>query len=431
MKLITNKKAFYVLWSGQSLSLFGSSLTRFALMIWAYQNNSGITSMVLLGFFSAIAFIVASPFAGVVTDRVNRKWVMLFADLGSGLATLALLLLSLNGGLQFWHLYLVEGLSGLFEAFQAPAFYSSVSQLVPKEDFTRANSMIGMSKSLVQVLAPVFSSLILSFGDIELVMGIDLFTLLLGIAAVLLVSIPKPEQTATGSQAKGSFWHEFRFGFRYIHSQPGLRMSLLIFVGINLFAGFTYMSILSPMILTRTGGDKVALGTIQTVMGVGGILGGLLLTLLPSPKKKAAMFTWATLISFGTCDLLTAASRNVLAWCISGFLSEFGIPFMVNPYFAIWQERVPADVQGRVFSVRDMIQSSPSPLGFILGGLMADHIFEPLFSQPTFLSPLVGSGPGAGMAAMFLITGIFGALTGLSGVLSPAVRKLDEKVQIS
>ena len=143
MKLFTNKKAFYLLWSGQSLSLLGSGLTRFALMIWAYQNNSSITSMVLLGFFSAFAFILASPFAGVVTDRVNRKWVMLFADLGSGLATMALLILSFNGGLQFWHLYLVEGLSGLFEAFQAPAFFSSVGQLVPKDEFTRANAMIG------------------------------------------------------------------------------------------------------------------------------------------------------------------------------------------------------------------------------------------------------------------------------------------------
>jgi len=426
MKLLTHKKAFYMLWSGQSLSLLGSGLTRFALMIWAYQNNGSITSMVLLGFFSSLAFMLISPFAGVVTDRINRKWGMFFADLGSGLVTAILLILSFKGEMHFWHLYLAEGLSGAFEAFQSPAFFSSVSQLVPKEEFTRSNALIGLSKSAVQVIAPALSSVILTFGGLNLVMMIDLSTLLLGLVAVLLIQISKPDQSEVGVLAKGDFWHEFRFGFRYIFSQPGLRVILFNFVGINLFAGFTYMSILSPMILTRTGGDKIALGTIQTIMGIGGIIGALMLVAWRAPRKKASMFAWSTLISFGICDLLTASSHSVWSWSASGFLSEFSIPFIVNPYYAIWQETVPTDVQGRVFAVREMIQTSPSPLGFLLGGLLADHVFEPLFMHATLLTPLVGIGPGAGMAAMFLITGFCGAMNGLVAVLHPAVRKLDK-----
>lgn len=426
MKLFTDKKAFYLLWAGQSLSLLGSGLTRFALMIWAFENSGSVTSLVLLGFFSSLTFILASPFAGVVTDRLNRKWVMFFADLGSALVTASLLLLSINGEMQIWHLYVAQGLSGAFEAFQSPAFFSSVSQLVPREEFTRSNALIGLAKSAIMVVAPALASVILSFGGLHLVMKIDLISLLPGLIAVLLVRLAKAPPSETGALARGNFWHEFRFGFRYIFSHPGLRTILLIFVGINLFAGFTYMSILSPMILTRTGGDEIALGTVQTVMGVGGILGGLVLTFRRAPKKKAALFTWATLISFGICDLLTAASRSVWSWSVAGFLSEFGIPFMVSPYYSIWQETVPEDVQGRVFAVREMIQTSPSPLGFLIGGVMADHVFEPAFMGITPLSGLVGSGPGAGMAAMFLLTGLLGALDGLFGVLSPAVRKLDD-----
>jgi MFS transporter, DHA3 family, macrolide efflux protein len=426
MKLFTNKKAFYCLWSGQSLSLLGSGLTRFALMIWAYQNNGSITSMVLLGFFSSLSFILVSPFAGVLTDRINRKWVMFFADLASGLVTVMLLILSFRGEMQFWHLYLAEGLSGAFDAFQSPAFFSSISQLVPKEEFTRSNALIGLSKSAVQVLAPALSSAILTFGGLNLVLMIDLVTLVLGLTSLFLIHLSKPEQSDEGHLAKGDFWHEFRFGFRYIFSQPGLRVILFNFVGINLFAGFTYMSILSPMILTRTGGDKIALGTIQTIMGLGSILGALALVAWRSPRKKASLFAWSTLISFGICDFLTASSNSVWSWSASGFLSEFSIPFIVNPYYSIWQETVPADVQGKVFSVREMIQTSPSPVGYLLGGLLADHVFEPLFMRTTPLTPLVGMGPGSGMAAMFLITGFCGALNGLIAVLHPAVRKLDE-----
>ena len=425
MRLLSNQKAFYFLWAGQSLSLLGSGLTRFALMIWAYQNNGSIINMILLGFFSCVTFMLFSPFAGVVTDRVSRKWIMFFADLCTGLVTLSLLLLSSSGELQFWHLYLAEGLSGTFEAFQSPAFFSSVSLLLPREEYTRSNALLGLSKSVMQIIAPAASSAILAFAGIHLVMLVDLLTLIPGLIVLLLISLPKASQSEAGISAAGDFWHEFRFGFRYIFSDPGLRALLFLFAGINLFAGLTYMSILSPMILTRTNGNEIALGTVQTVMGIGGILGGLLLTLRRSPRKKAELFSWATMLSFGICDLLTAASRSVLSWSIAGFLSEFSIPFLVSPYYTIWQERVPPDVQGRVFAVREMFLTSPTPLGYLAGGLLAEHVFEPFFAQPNFLSPLVGWGPGAGMSAMFLFTALLGALDGLAGLLHPAVRRLD------
>jgi len=117
MKLFTHKKAFYILWSGQSVSLLGSGLTRFALMVWAYQQNGSVTALVLLGFFASLSFMVCSPFAGVVVDRLPRKWIMFCADLASGLVTASLLLLSLHGELKFWHLYLAEGLSGGIRRF--------------------------------------------------------------------------------------------------------------------------------------------------------------------------------------------------------------------------------------------------------------------------------------------------------------------------
>jgi MFS family permease len=425
MKLFTQKKAFYLLWSGQSLSLLGSGLTRFAIMVWAYENNGSVTDMVLLPFFACLAFIILSPFAGVVADRRSRKWIMFFADLGSGLATLGLLLLFLNGKLAFWHLYLVEGLSGGLEAFQSPAFFSSISMLIPKDEYVRSNALIGLAKSMVTMIVPALASVVLTFGGMSRVMIIDLLTMLPGVLAVLLVSLPKPEESEEGARARGDFWHEFRFGFRYIFNHPGLRSITLIFIGINLFAGITYLSILSPMILTRTGGNKIALGTVQTVMGIGGILGGLILTLWKTPRRKAAIFVWSTFGSFLFCDFLTAISRSVWSWSIAGFLSELTIPFIVSPFYSIWQEKVPGDVQGRVFAVREMLLSSPSPVGYLLGGLLADNFFEPFFAQPNFLSPLVGWGPGTGMSAMFLFTAVLGALTGLMGILNKNVHKLD------
>jgi len=105
------------------------------------------------------------------------------------------------------------------------------------------------------------------------------------------------------------------------------------------------------------------------------------------------------------------------------------IPFIVSPYFALWQELVPLDVQGRVFSTRDMVQVLSQPFGYLAGGLLADRLFEPALQVGGALASsvgrLVGTGPGAGMAAMFLCTSLLGGLTGVLGLLSPSVRHLD------
>jgi len=214
--------------------------------------------------------------------------------------------------------------------------------------------MIGLAKSAVQVVAPALASLLLTVSGLHLVMSIDLLSLLPGLVAVLLVFLPRAERTQTGMAAAGNFWHEFRFGFRYIFAHPGLSGILLIFCGINLFAGFTYMSILSPMILTRTQGDQMALGTVQTVMGIGGILGGLVLTLWRSPRRKAALFTWSTLISFGVCDFLTAASRSVVSWSVAGFSFRVLHPVHGQPVLHPVAGARPRGCAGtRLFGARD------------------------------------------------------------------------------
>jgi MFS family permease len=146
-------------------------------------------------------------------------------------------------------------------------------------------------------------------------------------------------------------------------------------------------------------------------------------------RRKVKTYLISTLLSFLICDFLTAVSRSVIGWSISGFLSELSIPFIVSPYFALWQELVPPDVQGRVFSTREMVQVTAQPFGYLAGGLLADKVFEPALQVGGVLAGsvgrLVGTGPGAGMAAMFLLTSLLGGLTGLLGLLSPSIRHLD------
>jgi MFS transporter, DHA3 family, macrolide efflux protein len=393
LKHQTGSKAFRILWAGQSLSLLGSGMTRFAVMIWAFQVAGTATSLVLLGFFNCLTYVIASPFAGVLVDRWNRRSVMVLADLGAGLMTVFLLAMFWLGRLELWNLYLAVGMVGIFEAFQEPAFSASISLLVPRQDYTCSNALLGLGRSAARMLSPAFAGLLLPLAGLGTVMLVDLFTLSLALLGLLLVRIPAPAVSAADRQANGSFRHEIKFGAAYILKRPGLRGLLFTFFMINLFGTLTYFSVLSPMILTRT-------------------------------------YLVSATLSFLVCDAMMAVSTSPAGWIAAGLLAEVTIAFIVSPYFAIWQEQVPTDVQGRVFAMREMVQVTSQPLGYLAGGLLADHLFEPFMlgggGLATILSRLVGSGPGSGMAVMFLFTSLFGALTGLLGLLSPAICWLDQ-----
>ena len=269
----TNKRAFGVLWAGQSVSLLGTAMTRFAVLLWAYQQAGTATALALLGFFVTTAFVVASPIAGVLVDRWDRRKVMAFADLGAGCMTALLLLLYLQGGLRIWHLYLAQGVAGALEAFQDPAFSASVSLLVPKERYTPANSLLGLGRSASRIFAPALAGVLMQTGGLEWVMAVDLGTLALALIGLLCIRIPAPPRSIEGAAATGKLGRELRFGFGYIFHRPGLRGVLLIFFLINVFATLTYFGVMAPMILARTGGDAVGLGVVQAVMGVGGVVG--------------------------------------------------------------------------------------------------------------------------------------------------------------
>ncbi|HRF50700.1 MAG TPA: MFS transporter [Anaerolineales bacterium] len=423
-------RTFRIVWAGQFASLMGTSLTRFALLVWAYQQSGSATTLALLGFFSFITLVIVSPFAGVLVDRFDRRRVMILGDLGAGLMTIALLLLYTMGGLQIWHLYLAEGLAGMFEAFQNSAYSSAISVLVPRQEYARAAGMRSLASWAGQLIAPVLAGLLLRLIHLQGVMLIDVVTVSIAMLTLLIVRFPRPEISAIGMAARGTFWHELRFGFRYVAGHKGLLHLLMIFGGHNLVSGLTYCGTLPAMILARTGGDEVALGVVQGALGLGGVIGGTLVSANIAPRRKIHAVLGLTALSFLFGDLLFGIGRSIPVWVIAGMSGAVFSPFIASANAAIWQSKVPPDVQGRVLSIKDMLQPATMPFGYLFGGLLADRVFEPLMSADGQLAGafgwLVGTGPGAGMGLMFICTCTLGTLIALSGYLIRDVREIED-----
>jgi hypothetical protein len=205
----------------------------------------------------------------------------------------------------------------------------------------------------------------------------------------------------------------------------------MIFGGHNLVSGLTYCGTLPAMILARTGGDEVALGAVQGALGLGGVIGGILVSANFTPRKKIHAVLGFTALSFLFGDFLFGVGQSIPVWVIAGLSGAVFSPFIASANAAIWQSKVPPDVQGRVLAIKEMLQPASMPFGYLFGGLLADRVFEPLMTEggplAGVLGWLVGTGPGAGMGLMFICTCILGTLIALSGYLFREVREIEEE----
>jgi MFS family permease len=427
---LNGMQQFTIVWFGQLASLFGTAATRFALLIWAYNQTEEVTTLALLGFCSYILYVVVSPFAGVWVDRLDRRRVMVVADLGAGLMTLIMLALYSSGNLQIWHLYVAEALTGGFEAFQRPAYTAATTTLVPKEQYGRTSAMRSLAYNASHMFAPFFAGLMLKAFDINGVMLVDLATFGIAITTLLIVRIPRPAASADGEAARGErFWSQVGYGFRYIYRRPGLLWLLFVFVVMNFIASLTWFSVMPAMILARTGSDELALASVQTALGVGGVIGGLVISAWGGPKRRIHGVLLGAAISFLLGDFLLGVGRGLPVWIAGAFLGSLFIPLITSSDQAIWQAKVAPDVQGRVFGVQSMFREVAIPLGFLVAGPLADHVFGPALMPGNSLANtfggLVGTGPGAGMGLMFVCTSMMGMTLGLTGYLFRAVRNVE------
>ncbi len=422
-----NFKRYIVLWISQSISQLGSSMTGFALTLWAYEQSRSALSVSLMSFCNYVPYILVSLFVGTFIDRHSKKAVMLIADSVAALGSLAVLILLVTGWLSVWNIYLVNAVIGITTAFQQPASAVAVGKLVPKDKISNVSGMNSFSGNLIVVFSPMLAAALYTIGGLSVILVVDLTSFLLAFL-VLLCLIPIPdviEKKEYSSPFAGT-----AEGFRFLKQERGLLQIMLTMALINFFSRLTYENILSPMILARSGNNQMALGTVNACMGIGGIVGGVIVSVKKESRHKAGMIYISAGLSFLFGDLCMAAGRNVFWWSFAAAAASLPIPFIMAGQNALLYGRVPEQMQGRVFAVRNAIQYSTIPLGILLGGFLADYVFEPLMRSgaglAAVLEKLVGSGTGSGMAVMFLCTGICGFIVSITSLFSREIRKLDQ-----
>lgn len=421
-------KVFSTVWFGQVVSMLGSGLTGFALGVWVYQTTGSVTRFALISFFVALPGIVLSPIAGALVDRWDRRWAMILSDSGSGACTLILALLLGTGRLEIWHIYVLQAISSAFGAFQWPAFAATTTLLVPKHHLGRASGMSQLGLAASQILAPGMAGALVARIGVPGVILIDFTTFLVALVTLLFVRFPRPRATAEGSADRGAILAEARVGWRFIRQRPGLLALLLLFATTN-FSLAILQVLVTPLVLGFASAE--VLGVVLSVAGFGMLAGGLVMSLWGGPRRRInGIFLF--LAVQGGILLLGGLRPSAVLVASAAFVFLFAAPVLDGCSQAIWQTKVPPDLQGRVFAVRRMVAWSTLPLAYLLAGPLADRVFEPLLAPDGPLAGTVGRvlgvGEGRGIGLLFMTLGTMVLAAVAAGFRYPRLRRLESEL---
>lgn len=422
-----NFKKYIVLWLSQSISGLGSSMTGFALVLWAYGQSHSAMSVSLMTFCNYVPYVILSLFVGAFIDRHKKKTIMLVSDSVAAAGSLAVLALLLTGYLKVWNIYVINAVIGVTNAFQQPASAVATGRLVPKDKISNVSGMNSFSGNLIVVFSPMLAAFLYAAGGLWLILLIDLVSFALAFC-VLLFFIVIPEEITDGTY--DSPFAGIKEGFAFLKKEKVILYIMLTMALINFFSRMTYENILSPMVLARSGGNNLSLGMVNACMGIGGIAGGVIVSVKKESRRKAMAIYVSAALSFLFGDLMMAVGRNAFWWSAAAMAASFPIPFIMANQNAILYRRIPDFMQGRVFSVRNAVQYSTIPVGILLGGSLADYVFEPFMKSGSsiagLLANVVGSGDGSGMAVMFLCTGVCGFTVSILSCFNREIKKLNE-----
>ncbi len=408
MKILKELRLFIILWLTQLFSSLGSAMTNFALVIWLYQDSGSALTTALLSVCSYAPYVMMSIFAGAISDKWNKKTVMLVCDSFAAVCTIATLVLLKTGNLAVWHLYILNALNGLMNSVQSPASDVAATLLTPEEHYQKTSGMRYFSNSLVSILTPVLASAVISFAGIEAVIAFDLITFTAAFLVLLLfIRIPEIRKQSEG---KETLLQSAKSGLVYLKSNKGILWLILFLSSINLIASMNN-AVLPAMVLSKQ--NETALGIVNSCVGIATLLGSVIATCFPKPKSRIKVICNCLLLSMSTENFLLAFGDHPVIWCIGSVLGWILIPLMGANYDVLFRSNVPKEMQGRVYSVRNTLQFFTIPVGYFLGGFLVDEIFEPFMEMTgnSLLTAVFGSGKGSGAAMLFFVMGIAGTLS--------------------
>jgi len=402
---------FFLIWSGQAMSLLGSQLVQFALIWWLTQTTGSATVLATAVLVGLLPQIVLGPLAGAIVDRWNRRMLMMLADSLVAMATVGLAVLFWTGLVQIWHVYALMLLRSAFGLFHWSAMQASTSLMVPKEHLSRIQGLNQVLNGVMNIGAAPLGALLLVWLPMQGILAIDIVTAAIAVACLFFVAIPQPERHLSTQPGEGQtgLWQDVRDGLRYVWAWPGLMLIAGLATLINLVLNPT--NALQPLLVTNHfHGQAFHLAWMESAWGIGVVAGGLTLSAWGGFRRRVLTSLVGIIVlgaGIAALGLIPASGFRVAVAVL--FVVGFTGPMIDGPLFAVLQSVVAPEMQGRVFLLVVSMAKAISPLGLIIAGPLADRF---------------------GVRIWFLVGGILTGLLGAAALLVPAIINIEEERQV-
>ena len=404
-------KKFLLLWIGELISSIGGGLTSFGLGVYVFQKTgsaAGMALVTLLGFLPTLLFTVP---AGVLADRYDRRVLMMIGDGFSGLGILYIFLCMLHGEANLVQISIGVFVSAIFSSLLDPSYRATITDLLSKEEFSKASGLVSLAGSARYLFSPVIAGLLLAYHDISLLLLIDVSTFFVTITTTFIVRRGIKAKQPTEKQ---SFLESMKEGWRAIHIEKGIFVLVLCSSLITLFLG-TLQILVEPMILSFS--DSKVLGIVETLCASGMLVSGILLGGF-GIKKEYGKVLQISFFMAGIFMIGMSIFENLVSISIFGFFFFATLPLCNNCMDYLCRTNIPDALQGRAWGFIGFLSQMGYVLAYAVSGLAADG-----------LGSLSGMGVGRGAAMMIGISGVFLSLVAVTFLRFPAIRELEKRTE--
>jgi DHA3 family macrolide efflux protein-like MFS transporter len=397
---------FLIVWFGQTVSAIGSAVAGIGLAVYVFLQTDSAAWLGVLSALAAVPFALAGPFMPLV-DRISRRRMMIIGDCVAAAGPATALALSFAGALEMWHLAVAVFIGGVGSAFQNPAAQAAVPLLVDRASVDRANGLSQLGPALAMVAGPLVATPLVAWWGIRAVLIVDLVTFAFAVVTVGAVRFHGDlgdDHARTSVTPAGRGWKEAT-GWLRGEGRPLLALMCAGAVT-NFCLSLFNVSLLA--LATELGGAAKA-GIVIAAVGGAAIAGSLIAARRGIPDDRVMVFSGGLGLTAVGC--VVAAARPSFAIVMLGaILAVVAIPMVNATSATMFHERVPREIQGRVFGVRGAIGRSLDPVGALVAGFAISRIAEPAMREGGVLAPslgsFVGSGPGRGPAVVLLVAGL-------------------------
>jgi MFS family permease len=378
----TGKRSFIInrnfglLWSGQTISEFGSRITREGLPLAAnLVLQATPVQMGLLAAIGTLPVLLVSLFAGVWVDRLRRRPLLIVADLGRAVLLLSIPLAAMLGLLRIEQLYLVAALVGILTVIFEVANQSFLPGLVAREQIVEANSKLSASSSLAEIGGPTLAGVLVQAITAPLAILFDALSFL--VSALCAGFIRVPEARPSPAQERQNLWREIQAGLRLLLGNPVLRAITLSTSTDNFFGG-AFAALYGLFLIRELAVTPALYGVLVTFGGIGAFVGAFAAGRLVRRVGLGKTLIGAMLLS-GAASLLTPLAGGphlvIIAMLMaSQLVGDFGREIYLINAVSLRQSIIPNHLLGRVNASAQFLTEGIWPLGAILAGLLSEAI---------------------------------------------------------